>query len=418
MSLSAETLSHLRDTVDRACFDPQKGIPGVTIVVINKDGKELFAHSAGKRGLVSKDPMTLDTLFWIASCTKMLTGLACMQLVEKGALQLDDGDALENILPELKEVQVLREDGTCETKNKKITLRMLLTHTSGFGYTFLNERLRDWSFPAGANEFSGRIEDVISQPLLFQPGEGWEYGTGVDWAGIAVERISGLALNAYFQKHIFEPLGIKDMTMFPSKDMKDRLAYMHTRAPDGIIRPRDHLFRIPLVINPDNVAETCRVFNSGGAGLFGTPQEYCKVLAVLLNNGTCPRTGVQLLRKETVDEMFRNQIPQYPNFSRQGIPASKPELTNAISELYSVPENPPQGWGLTFLKTNGSVTGRSTDAVHWAGLSGLWWWCDRENGVAGMVCTQILPFADSRVISLWVEVETQVYKALSEWKNE
>lgn len=176
MSLSAETLSHLRDTVDKACLDPQKDIPGVTAVVINRDGKELFAHSAGKRGLVSKDPMTLDTLFWIASCTKMLTGLACMQLVEKRALQLDDGDSLENIVPELKEVQVLREDGTCETKKKKITLRMLLTHTSGFGYTFLNERLRDWSFPAGANEFSGRIEDVISQPLLFQPGEGWEYG--------------------------------------------------------------------------------------------------------------------------------------------------------------------------------------------------------------------------------------------------
>lgn len=112
--------------------------------------------------------------------------------------------------------------------------------------------------------------------------------------------------------------------------------------------------------------------------------------------------------------MFRNQIPQFPNYSRQGILASKPDLTNAISELYSVPENPPQGWGLTFMKTNGSSTGRSTDAVHWAGLSNLWWWCDRENGVAGMVCTQILPFADSRVISLWAEVETQVYKALSE----
>lgn len=97
----------------------------------------------------------------------------------------------------------------------------------------------------------------------------------MDWAGIVVERISGLALNAYFQKYIFEPLGIKDMTMFPSKDMKDRLAYMHTRAPDGMIRARDHLFRIPLVIDPDNVTETRRVFNSGGAGLFGTPQEYC-----------------------------------------------------------------------------------------------------------------------------------------------
>lgn len=176
MSFSAQTLSGLRDTVDRACLDPQKDIPGVAIVVVGKDGKELFAHSAGKRGLVSKDPMTLDTIFWIASCTKMLTGLACMQLVEQGALKLDDGDHLENLLPEFKEVQVLRDDGTCEPKNKKITLRMLLSHNSGFAYTFFNERLRNWSFPAGANEFSGRIEDIISLPLVFQPGEGWEYG--------------------------------------------------------------------------------------------------------------------------------------------------------------------------------------------------------------------------------------------------
>lgn len=176
MGFSAQTLSHLRDTVDKACLDPQKDIPGAAIVVIGKDGKELFAHSAGKRGLVSKDPMTLDTVFWIASCTKMLTGLACMQLVEQGALKLDDGDHLENLVPELKEIQVLREDGTLEPKIRKITLRMLLSHTSGFGYTFFNERLRNWSFPAGANEFSGRIEDIISLPLLFQPGEGWEYG--------------------------------------------------------------------------------------------------------------------------------------------------------------------------------------------------------------------------------------------------
>lgn len=176
MPFSAKTLSNLRDTVERVCIDPKNDIPGVTVVVVGKDGKELFAHAAGKRGLVSKEPMTLENIFWIASCTKMLTGLACMQLVEQGTLKLDDGNHLENILPELKDIQVLREDGTFEAKTKQITLRMLLTHTSGFGYTFFNERLRNWAFPAGADEFSGRIEDIISLPLLFQPGEGWEYG--------------------------------------------------------------------------------------------------------------------------------------------------------------------------------------------------------------------------------------------------
>ncbi|EHK20521.1 uncharacterized protein TRIVIDRAFT_83408 [Trichoderma virens Gv29-8] len=412
MPFSTQTLSKLQDTVNKACVDPNIDIPGVTVVVIDKNGEELFAHSAGKRGLTSNDPMTLDTIFWIASCTKVLTGIACMQLVEQGILRLDDGDHLENVLHELKEMKVLRDDGAFEAKNKKITLRMLLTHTSGFGYTFFNERLRNWTFPVGREEFSGRVEDITSLPLLFQPGEGWEYGTSIDWAGIAVERTTGLNLNAYIQNHIFQPLGIKDMSMFPNKDMRSRLAYMHSRAVDGKIRPRDHLLRIPLVVNPDDEFETSRVFNSGGAGMFAKPQEFCKILAVLLNDGTCPRTGSQLLLKDTVEEMFRNQIPQFPNYSRQGIPAAKPDLTSAIDELYAVHGSPPQGWGLTFMKANSNGTGRSKETVHWAGLANLWWWCDREKGVAGMICSQILPFGDGKVVGLWADIETQVYKAL------
>lgn len=134
---------------------------------------------------------------------------------------------------------------------------------------------------------------------------------------------------------------------------------------------------------------------------------------MLLNNGMCPRTGVKLLRKETVDEMFRNQIPSFPNYSRQGIPAAKPDLTNEIPELYPVEGNPPQGWGLTFMLSNGGGTGRSAGTGHWAGLSNCWWWCDRESGVAGIVCTQILPFADAKVLGLWANIEAQVYEELA-----
>lgn len=175
MSLSAESLNRLRDIVDSSCADQKTGIPGVTVVVVGKDGNELFAHSAGKRGVSSNDDMTLDTIFWIASCTKALTGVACLQVVEKGLLKLDDGENLEKILPELKDFDVLRADGTIEKKKRAITLRMLLSHTSGFGYAFSNERLRDWGLPAGIDEFSGSFKD-IKVPLLFQPGEGWEYG--------------------------------------------------------------------------------------------------------------------------------------------------------------------------------------------------------------------------------------------------
>ena len=129
MTLSEDVLKNLRKTVEDAVANPKTDIPGASVVVVGKDGQELFAHAAGQRGVGSSDQMTLDSVFWIASCTKMIAGLACMQLVEQGKLHLDDGDEIENLIPELRNLQVLQKDGKLVPKNKNITLRMLLSHT-------------------------------------------------------------------------------------------------------------------------------------------------------------------------------------------------------------------------------------------------------------------------------------------------
>ncbi|KAK8855024.1 Beta-lactamase-like protein [Apiospora arundinis] len=416
MPFDTSTLERLDRLVDSACTDPTSDIPGTTVVVVGKDGQELFAKAAGKRGVASPgEPMTLDSVYYIASCTKLLTGIAVMQVVEQGTLKLDDADQIETLCPELKDLKVLRPDGSLEEKKVGITLRMLLTHTAGFGYAFFNERLRDWCAAAGVRALPGTLEDV-TLPLLFQPGEGWEYGVGVDWAGVALERVTGLSLNDYMHKHIFAPLGIQDMSMIPHHGMRSRLAEMHARGEDGVLRARDHLLLAPLTIDPDEVSQKRQIFNAGGSGLFAKPQEYCKILAVLLNDGTCPRTGNKILDKATVDEMFRNQVPDFPEFGRQGIPAAIPDLTHPLPDLYPVEGKPPQGWGLTFMQSCGGPTGRSKGTGHWAGLANTWWWCDREKGVAGMVCTQILPFADPKVLGLWFQVETEVYRGLEAGK--
>ena len=120
MSLNAQVTSHLRETLDKACRDQKSGIPGITVVAVGKDGNELFAHSAGKRGTGPKDAMTLDNIFWIASCTKLLVGVACMQLVEQGILQLDDGTQTERLCPELKSLKVLRPDGGFEERKSVV----------------------------------------------------------------------------------------------------------------------------------------------------------------------------------------------------------------------------------------------------------------------------------------------------------
>lgn len=184
MPFAQDTTARLKALADEACANPKSGVPGTSIVFVGKDGQELFAHTSGKRGLSKNEPMTPDTVFWIASCTKLITGIACLQLIEKGILRLDDGQQTEGLLPELKELKVLRPDGSLEDKKKTITLRMLLTHTAGFGYSFFNERLRDWASPMGIDEFSGRFEDM-KQPLLFQPGEGWEYGVSTSISRLA-----------------------------------------------------------------------------------------------------------------------------------------------------------------------------------------------------------------------------------------
>jgi CubicO group peptidase (beta-lactamase class C family) len=148
VQFSSTTLNTLRQTVDAACADQKSGIPGSTVVVVGRNGEELFAHCAGKRGVSSNEPMDQDNIYWIASCTKMVVGVACMQLVERGVLALDDSKQLEGLCPELKTVGVLQDNGTLTEKKRGITLRMLLTHT-GTWHTLLLHDLIFLTFKSG-----------------------------------------------------------------------------------------------------------------------------------------------------------------------------------------------------------------------------------------------------------------------------
>lgn len=203
-----------------------------------------------------------------------------------------------------------------------------------------------------------------------------------------------MSLNEYFQTHIFAPLGIHHLTMFPTPQMRHQLAHMHQRekTPEGThIRFRDHLYRRPLIITGKEIDQ---VYNSAGAGCFGRPTDYSKIIATLLNDGLSPTTHHRILSKASVDEMFRNQIPQFPDFGRRPIKAVKPHYTNPIPMLYPQPPDQPQGWGLTFMITiHEGATGRGRNTGWWAGLPNLFWWADRENGVGGIIASQILPFA-------------------------
>ncbi|CAG9951207.1 unnamed protein product [Clonostachys rosea f. rosea IK726] len=397
--LFRKMLDPLRGLLNNAC---KADLPCASATVVSATS-ELFHHEpvsrngenndttipkSTKGSLNLQDAPDSGRAFWLASCTKLITTIACMQLVEQGKLTLDDGDEIEGLCPELRDIKVLNSDGSTSEKNKKITLRMLLTHTAGFGYSFLNKKLEKYNY----NEFSGLAQD-FHQPLVNQPGERFEYGffqrppgsillankgyqIGIDWAGIAVE-----ALGDYMQKHIFTPAGIKNLSLFPSKDMIDRLAGIWQRDANGRLSPR----RYPLerALAPDQGSDA---FHSGGAGVWGTTHR---------RSDSPSRNG-----RHDVE----NQLPNDPNFARVELPASFIRFARQASH---------RGWGLGFM-ISGGLTGRSRQTVHWSGLSNCFWWCDREKGVAGIVASQVLPFADLKAVHLWADVETATYNDLAE----
>jgi CubicO group peptidase (beta-lactamase class C family) len=174
MKLTDQVHHSLNELVDNA-VSGQDTIPGATVIIIAKDGSDLFAKAAGKLGLSAEEPMTLDSVFSMASCTKLITSLAVMQLVEKGVLELDNAEQAEGFCPEWHDLRVLTASGELKARKNKITLRMLLTQTAGFGYNFFNEGLRDYEIQAGLHKQNLDISDII-RPLLFEPGERWEYG--------------------------------------------------------------------------------------------------------------------------------------------------------------------------------------------------------------------------------------------------
>jgi len=299
-------------------------------------------------------------------------------------------------------------------------LRMLLAHTAGFGYEFFNQRLNDYGHDGGMgvkgtgfDVFAGDGRDIVRQPLVNQPGSAWEYGVNIDWAGIIVERTTGLTLNGYFQEHIFQPLGLQNISFFPSQHMRDNITTMLQRAPSGETTERDHAYRRALLAETEQ--EKKSIFNSGGAGCFAKPSEYVQILATLLNDGVSPTTNNRILKAETVKSMFENQIPEFPDFARQNLQPANLSYANPAPEFYPQGGNPPQGWGLSFFLTiQAGETGRGPNTGWWAGISNQFWWCDREKGVAGMICGQVLPFGDPQVLGQWITCEKAIYDGLEE----
>ncbi|KZV96900.1 beta-lactamase/transpeptidase-like protein [Exidia glandulosa HHB12029] len=385
-------LGHTVKSILQRAVDGDQGPAGLVYGAIDRHGSVLALEAAGVSALGSS--METDALFPLFSMNKPLIATCVLHLVDQGGIGLDD--PVESVLPEINAIHVLHEDLTLKPPKIKITLRMLLTHTSGFAYTIFNQKLNSLGRP---HEFDARW-DRWTQPLVHEPGTSWEYSIGLDWASRVVERVSGLPLWDYAAEHIFHPLGIHDLAFRIQEHTKDKLVGLHQRAPDGTIRLRGHLPG-PLY-SLENLGK-------GTLGAFGTVPDYLKFLVPFLNEGV-GANGHRILSTEMTRESLRDQLIDLGLHLPDTMRAANSEFTNDVL----LGDGSRRTWCLIgMLDRDASPTGRRAGSVWWAGLGNLYWTLDSESGVATVLMNQTLPFWDERVVRAWRELEAAVYTELA-----
>jgi methyl acetate hydrolase len=382
------------DAVLRAATAARE-VPGVVAMAATDNGR-IYEGVFGTRDLANGSAVTRDTVFRIASMTKAVTSVAAMQLVEQGRLALEA--PVPDIDPALSHPQVLEgfdASGAPQLRPAKrpITLRHLLTHTAGFTYEIWNANTQRYVKATGMPSApSGKVA-AIRMPLAFDPGERWEYGVNIDWVGRIVESVSGKPLDAYFRDHIFTPLAMKDTGYVASPDMRARLVNVHQRKPDGSLDPQP----LETPITPE--------FWSGGGGLFSTAPDYLTFVQMLLNGGSHNDTNI--LRPETVALMNHNHIGD----TEAGVLKTTTPARSADVDFFP---GSSLKWGLGYMiNMQPGPDGRSAGTLTWAGIYNTYYWIDPAKRVAGVIMTQVLPFADQRAVKVYGQFEHGIYNALN-----
>lgn len=368
-------------------------VPGVVAMATNRDGT-IYEGAFGERVLGGGTAMTLDTVGWIASMTKALTSVVAVQLVERGTLELDA--PAHKVVPAIAEAQVLTgfdAGGVPQLRapRRHITLRQLLTHSAGFSYEIWNPDMQKAQAAFGIPSVTECRNKALTLPLVADPGECWNYGINIDWAGKMIEAVTGRKLGQALKENLLDPLGMTSTAFRINPDMRSRLAGTHLRGPDGKLAPFP--FEIPQ--EPE--------FEMGGGGLYGTVGDYLKFVRMILNGGQLG--GERVLRPETVALLGMNHMGS----NRVSLLKAAMPLTNDAEFFPGVPKS----WSLAFQINHEPVfTGRPAGGMMWAGLANSFYWIDNTTGVGGVYLTQIFPFADHDSLALYYGFETAVYDSL------
>ena len=357
-------------------------VPGVVVAVVDKNGV-LYNEAFGKSSTVKNTPMTKDTIFNMASMTKPITSTAIMILVDEGKLKLDDEVA--KYLPTWKDPQVISKfneaDASFETRpaKRQITIRHLLTHTSGIGYGFASPMLTKIMEKTKKSE--------MDSPLLFDPGESWAYGASTRVLGLVVEAISGQKIDAYLQARILGPLGMNDTSYLVPTTKYSRVVAVNARNASGKFEERPMPETLPATVQ-------------GDGGLYGTASDYGLFLRMLLNRGTL--NGKRILSEQSAKLMLEPATDTVVVKEQQ---SANPSLSR----------NFPVGagkdkWGLGFqLAAGKSPNRRSPGSGTWAGIFNTHFFIDPSRELGVVVMMQTLPFYDEASMKVYAGAEEAVY---------
>ena len=390
VGLSAVRLRRIDDAM-RRYVDEGKLVSIVTIVC--RQGKVAHFECFGTQD--QKVPTQRDTIFRIYSMTKPIATVAAMMLYEEGLFQLDDPVA--DYIPELKDVKGFAGAGVPPVDlARPITIRHLMTHTSGLTYGFLGTSPVDAMYNQAKilrpdHSTKQMVQTLATLPLVNQPGEAWRYSVSTDVLGHFVEVVSGMSLDAFFRTRILEPLGMVDTGFWVREGQGHRFATNYGPAQDGGIR----------VIDDPATSRFSRPqkFFSGGSGLVSTAADYCRFCHLLLDKGTFG--GARLLGRKTVELMTMNHLPA-------AIMPISLGLSGGLSEL------PGEGFGLggaVLLDVPASGSPGSVGTFRWGGAATTAFWVDYREELVGLLLTQFMPANHYRIRS---EFKTLVYQAVVE----
>ena len=388
--MSAERLERMSEFFRS---EVEKNTAAGYVLLVARHGKLVYSSAIGMRDREQALPMTLDTRFRIMSMTKPVTSVAVLMLCEQGLLQLDD--PVSRYLPEFADARVFTrkgERGELETGPAKqpITIRHLLTHTSGLGYGPLYDQSSDLAQTWGSLDLSGpgsladKVRAIAALPLYSQPGEQWRYSYADDVLGRVIEVVSGQPFDRFLQTRLFEPLGMRDTSFWiPERDAGE-LARVYVRDAQGSLQPVD----ASLVGSPHDPTK----WPSGGHGLISTAGDYLRFAQMLANGGSF--AGRQYLSPVTVALMTSNQVAADAMAKFWG--------ANSLGLGY--------GMGVAPVIDAGAAAQANLDGDYsWGGLLGTQWLVSPQSGIVAVLMTQMNPIGNAEAQRTYVDFRNLLY---------